>query len=133
MQRLAASLALAAATLVLAACSSSAPTPADPTTAPSTSAGNGDAPIVIARDLAFTTTELEVPAGQEFSLVFDNQEGPPHNVAIYTDESASQQVFVGEIFSGPATRTYSVPALAPGSYFFRCDVHPSMQGTVVAQ
>jgi len=24
--------------------------------------------------------------------------------------------------------TYDVPALAPGSYFFRCDVHPDMAG-----
>lgn len=133
MKCLVAGLVLAAASLALAACSSAAPTPAGPTAAPSASAGAGDAPTVVARDLRFDTTELEVPAGEAFSLVLDNQEAPPHNIAIYADASASRPLFVGEIFSGPASRTYTVPALAPGSYLFRCDVHPDMQGTVVAR
>ena len=40
---------------------------------------------------------------------------------------------IGEIFSGPGQKTQSVPALAAGSWFFRCDVHPDMQGTIVAE
>ena len=35
--------------------------------------------------------------------------------------------------SASATKVYEVPALAAGSYFFRCDVHPDMQGTITAQ
>ena len=54
-------------------------------------------------------------------------------MAVYTDSSASTKVSVGEIFSGPGQKTQSVPALAAGSYFFRCDVHPDMQGTIVAE
>jgi plastocyanin len=27
---------------------------------------------------------------------------------------------------------YDVPALDPGTYFFRCDVHPQMNGTLEA-
>ena len=54
-------------------------------------------------------------------------------MAIYTDSSASTKISVGEIFAGPGQKTQSVPALAAGSYFFRCDVHPDMQGTIVAE
>jgi plastocyanin len=88
---------------------------------------------VTAKDLKFGQTEITVPADEAFDLVLDNQESAPHNVAIYTDESASTKISVGEIFSGPAQKTQSVPAMAAGTYFFRCDVHPDMKGTVVAE
>jgi plastocyanin len=84
--------------------------------------------------LAFTTDVLIVPAGEDFQLIFDNQEpGVPHNVSIYTDQSATEPLFQGEVITGPATTTYQVPAIEPGEYFFRCDIHPSdMVGTVEA-
>ena len=44
------------------------------------------------------------------------------------DSSASEQVFGSDPFSGPAVVVYNVPALAAGTYFFRCDVHPDMAG-----
>lgn len=129
MKRLIATLALATVALAAAACSSTSA--ADPT-AP---AGPADpnAPTIVADALKFTATEVAVPAGKPFKLTFDNREGPPHNVAIYTDESASQVVYQGEIFGGPAVKVYDVPALDAGSYFFRCDVHPDMKGTLVAK
>jgi plastocyanin len=127
MKRLFATLALAAVALAAAACSS--------TNAgqPAASAASLDpnAPTIVAKDLTFVTPNVTVPAGKPFQLTFDNQEGAPHNVAIYTDASASQSLYQGEIFSS-ATRVYDVPALAAGSYFFRCDVHPDMKGTIVA-
>jgi plastocyanin len=88
--------------------------------------------VVVARDIAFTTAQITVPAGEPFELTLDNRDGAPHNVAIYTDSSASTQVSVGEIFGGPGQRTQPVPALAAGTYFFRCDVHQNMTGTIVA-
>jgi plastocyanin len=90
-------------------------------------------PTISARGLRFDRTELVVPAGRAFTLVFDNQDGAPHNVAIYDDQSAQTSRFVGEIFGGPARRGYAVPALNAGTYFFRCDVHHDMYGSVVAQ
>jgi plastocyanin len=117
---------------VLAACSGVSANPGTASTAPSTTPA-GDTVTVTARDLSFGGTEITVPADTAFELVFDNQEGAPHNVAIYTDSSASTKVSVGEIFSGPAQKTQSVPALAAGTYFFRCDVHPDMQGAIVAE
>ena len=55
-----------------------------------------------------------------------------HNVAIYTNSSASTALFRGQFVQGPGTATYHVGALAPGTYFFRCDVHPTkMTGTFI--
>jgi plastocyanin len=82
----------------------------------------------------FTTTTLSVPAATPFRLRFANGEVLPHNVAIYADASASRSLFVGSTFNGVRTRTYSVPALDAGTYFFRCDVHPTtMTGTLEAR
>ena len=84
-------------------------------------------------DQSFSSDRLTAPAGEAFGLVFDNEDdGVPHNVAIYTDDSATESLFVGDLVVGPKTVTYDVPALDPGSYYFRCDVHPQMSGTLEA-
>jgi len=131
MKRLTLTLGLLSLAAVLAACSGSS-TPG--TASPSASDGPaGDAVTVTAKDLKFGQTEITVPADEAFDLAFDNQEGIPHNVAVYADSSASSKISVGDIFSGPAQKTQSVPALAAGTYFFRCDVHPDMKGSIVAE
>ncbi|MDP9343028.1 MAG: cupredoxin domain-containing protein [Actinomycetota bacterium] len=90
-----------------------------------------NAVAVTAVNTTFTTDHLDVPASKAFDIMFDNEDlGIPHNVAIYTDSSATDALFVGQTFNGTATRTYHVPALPAGTYFFRCDVHPQMNGTL---
>jgi plastocyanin len=84
----------------------------------------------MAEAVAFDRFQLAVPAGTAFPLLFENRDGAPHNVRIYDDDG--QPLFVGEIFGGPASRTYEVPALSAGTHRFRCDVHPQMSGTVIA-
>jgi plastocyanin len=83
---------------------------------------------ISANNLAFSTSTLTAPAGKPSQIAFDNQESAPHNVAIYKDSSAAEKVFGSDPFSGPASVVYEVPALEPGTYFFRCDVHPEMSG-----
>ncbi|MGZ5319769.1 MAG: multicopper oxidase domain-containing protein [Actinomycetota bacterium] len=88
---------------------------------------------VVALNSVFDATCLAAPAGKPFTIAFDNQDpGVPHNVAIYTDDSATESLFVGELVTGPKKVTYEVGPLDPGTYFFRCDVHPTtMTGTFV--
>ena len=131
MKRLLATLALATLALIAAACgSTNAGEPSGPAGTPAPA--DPDAIVVVADQMRFQQSEVVVPAGAAFRLTFENRESAPHNVAVYTDASASTLVYQGEIFSS-GTRIYEVPALDAGSYFFRCDVHPDMTGTIVAK
>jgi plastocyanin len=112
------------AALVVTACSGSA------STSPPRSPPAGGA-VIVARDFRFDRSQLVVPAGRAFPLLFENRDGAPHNVRILANGSDTE-LFVGETFSGPAERTYDVPALDAGRHRFRCDVHPEMAGEVVA-
>lgn len=85
-------------------------------------------------DQSFSTDRLTAPAGAPFQIAFANEDsGIPHNVAIYTDQSAAEALFVGEIFTGPTTLTYRVPPLPTGTYYYRCDIHPQMNGTLTVE
>jgi plastocyanin len=130
MKRLVPALALLVLVLVLAACSG-----AGTTAAPSGPAASADpnAIQISAKDLKFSTAELVAPADKPFTIAFDNQESAPHNVAIYKDSSASQKLFGEEPVGGPKQVNYQVGALAAGSYFFRCDVHTDMKGTLTVK
>ena len=87
---------------------------------------------ISANALQFSTTTIAAPAGKPFQIAFENQESALHNFAIYTDSGAGTVIFRQDPFAGPKTVAYDVPALDPGSYYFRCDVHPAMNGTVTA-
>jgi len=88
---------------------------------------------ITAQDTTFDESELALPAGRPSAIAFTNNDPFEHNVAIYQDESLATVLFKGELFRGPETTLYEVPALEPGSYYFRCDVHPTMQGTVTVE
>ncbi|HET9671438.1 MAG TPA: cupredoxin domain-containing protein [Actinomycetota bacterium] len=82
-------------------------------------------------DRRFVPDRLSATPETPFALAFVNDDdGVGHNVAIYADETAQDPLFVGDIVEGPTTTTYEVSALDAGSYFFRCDVHPVMDGTL---
>ncbi len=84
------------------------------------------------KGMAFNMKAISVPAGAQVTVAFRNDDsGVPHNFAVYTDSSARQKIFVGPPITGPSGTTYTFTApSSPGSYFFRCDIHPSvMTGT----
>jgi plastocyanin len=118
-----ASLALA---FLAAACS-----PSSAGTHPSVDPAAADITI-LSRDLAFDQDTITVAAGSAWSLQLVNQDVAPHNLAIYVNESAGESLFVGELIS-ETTTVYQVPAFEPGTYFFRCDLHPEMNGTLVVE
>jgi plastocyanin len=97
-------------------------------------APNGTSLQIAAKDVAFDRACLAAPAQEAFTIEFANQDSVPHNVSIYTDSSATTALFTGALQSSPGTITYQVPPLSAGSYFFRCDVHPSqMTGRFVVR
>ena len=87
-------------------------------------------PRLVAEQIAFDRSDLEVAAGTPFVLVLENRDTVSHNVSIYTDADLRDRRFEGVLFGGPATRWYPVPGLAPGAYVFVCDLHPSMRGAL---
>jgi plastocyanin/uncharacterized membrane protein len=98
---------------------------------PECPAGTDTVTVCAFDDQAFVPDQLRLPANEPVELAFDNRDGGvQHNVAIYGDSSAEESLFVGDLIAGAETVTYDVPALDPGEYYFRCDVHPQMDGSV---
>lgn len=128
MKRLLLATGLVALAAISAACSSAAAKPPPAPSGPVDPSG----PTIIAKDMAFSPSRVEIAANKSVTIHFDNQESAPHNVAIYKDASASEKVSVGEIVTA-SKADQVVPALAAGSYFFRCDVHTNMTGTIVVE
>jgi plastocyanin len=86
---------------------------------------------ISASGIQFNTDKLQMPADTAMTLTFDNQDaGVPHNFAVFKDEAYAENVFTGDIVTGPATQDYNLPALPAGTYYFKCDVHPTMKGTL---
>ena len=104
-----------------------------PTTGPPTEPPPQGATVeVTAQGTAFDTSEIALPADSPSTIVFDNQDSVPHNVAIYT-EQGGEPLFAGDIITA-TTADYPVPPLEAGSYYFQCDVHPTdMNGTVTVE
>ena len=89
---------------------------------------------VVAQNLAFDTEELRLPAETPTTLTLDNKDTAPHNVSIYEDDTASgEPLFRFEPFSGPDVQPFPVDPIPEGEYYFRCDVHTNMEGTVVVE
>lgn len=90
---------------------------------------------LVAKNYAFDRASIAVPAGSKVQLVLDNQDsGVPHNIAIYSSSAATTVIFKGEIITGPMKTTYTFDApTSPGTYYFRCDLHPNMNGQFIVQ
>lgn len=139
---------------ILSACSfTSVPTPAatpTPNTSPSTPTSPPTQPAasptqttttgqsinmnLTAQNMAFDQSVITVPAGASVTMLFINKDSAPHNFALYTDSSASKVIFKGDVISS-STITYKFDAPStPGTYFFRCDVHPTtMTGSFIVK
>ncbi len=106
---------------------------ANETPPPPPSGGAGQVQLdLAAKDVKFDKSTLEGPAGQPFSIKFQNDDaGILHNVNIH--DAAGAEVFNGEIFKGVDSKTYPIPTLQAGTYTFACTVHPAMTGTLTVK
>jgi Cupredoxin-like domain/Predicted integral membrane protein (DUF2269) len=99
---------------------------------PRQSTSGGPEVALEASELSFGVRRLVAPADERLTLRFSNDSSVAHNVSIYRHDG--EPLFRGEVFTGPRVIEYAIPALAPGSYQFVCDVHPQqMTGTLVAR
>lgn len=108
-----------------------APAPAEQTGGPVSNGGT-----IVAEDVEFASDRIELVAGEEVSITFDNMDQLQHNVSIYANEADAEAqqnpIFQGEIITGISI-TYEFTAPEAGEYVFQCDVHPAMRGTVVVE
>jgi plastocyanin len=83
---------------------------------------------LVAQNMAFNMKNITVPAGASVIINFNNKDGASHNFSLYSNSSAKPPaLFQGEIVSGTKTITYHFTApTQPGTYFFRCDIHPTI-------
>jgi cytochrome c oxidase subunit 2 len=90
----------------------------------------GDHLQLTAHNISWNTNCLAVTQGSPFSIAIHNLDaGIDHNFAIYDTPSRTKQLFVTPKFAGVATKSFDIPALAPGSYYFQCNIHgPAMSG-----
>src|SRR5439155_26607018 len=93
----------------------------------------GTSLMLTAQDHKFDKDCLAVPAGQAFTIRFDNKDTDRHNLAILPSHMATTTFFQGDIVMGPKSITYSVPAaLKSGTWHFHCEIHPNlMNGTFI--
>ena len=116
----------AALVLMLAACSGGGSTASKA----SATVTNGSVNVT-ANNTAYDVGTINAPSGAPFTIHFTNAEGVPHNIAVFPQ--SGDAIAKTEIITGPsATADLTVPALQPGTYPFRCDVHPQqMTGSIV--
>ncbi len=91
-----------------------------------------------ASGVKYSTNTITVKTGQNVRIIFANNDaGVDHNFAVYkstTDVTAVATGSVGTVFAGVNTDNIVFAAPAPGTYLFRCDVHPTiMFGDFIVQ
>lgn len=134
-----AALAGLAAALLAAACGgdgAEAPAPAvteaPPGSGPAaraTAAPPPEAVEVEASGMAFSVDAVTMEAGREATVVFRNRDAVPHQLAFYRS-AESGLIAQGDVIAGGQSDrlTFEAPS-QPGTYHFRCELHPAqMQG-----
>jgi plastocyanin/uncharacterized membrane protein len=102
--------------------------------------GGGAAPpgalTVVAKNIEYDVKTLEVDAGKPFTIFFRNEDpaSVPHDVDIRSADG-SQLVKDQPTINGGTSQAYQYDALQPGTYEFRCSVHPvpAMTGTLTVK
>jgi plastocyanin len=86
---------------------------------------------VVAKNIAFEQKHLHFEAGTAVTVDFKNEDvNVPHNIDFTTDRAGAQSFYKQDPLPGPISATYAFTAPKAGEYFYHCDVHPNMTGTV---
>lgn len=92
--------------------------------------------MIVAKADKFSLDCLAGYAGTPTTIVLVNKDFSSHNLAIYEDADIGVLMPAGDdypaLFRGDLVadrKRYEIPPLESGRYYFRCDVHPLMNGT----
>jgi plastocyanin len=132
--RLVLSASVLAVAALLAACSGTASGTPPPSGAACAVADATNTVELSAKNIKFSAPCIEAVAGSPITIKFTNEESVPHDVAVYTSNTKSEELVRSDIITGPnATTTVTVPAQQPGQLFFECTIHNAMNGALVVK
>jgi plastocyanin len=85
--------------------------------------------------MSFDKKTITVPAGADVNVNFTNADsGVQNNFSVYKDDTAKEAIFQGDPVTGPDSTTYSFTAPGDaGTYYFRSDNHPAMNGQFIVK
>lgn len=86
---------------------------------------------ITAHNIQWDKSCIAVEAGKPSKVTIVNKDaGVAHNFAVWQSSKLTKRFFVTPDVTGVATKTFTLPALPAGTYYFQCDVHgPAMSGT----
>lgn len=90
---------------------------------------------IVASNTKFDKDCLAAPAGQAFTIAFENKDTTAHSLVFLKSHTSNENLFPGaDVFTGPRTTTVNAPPQTAGTYAFHCTIHPSvMKGTFVVK
>jgi plastocyanin len=118
--------------IVLVACGGTPASPDNGAPGGNTATVTNGEVAVVSDNMDFDVDVIEAPAGEAFVIRLTNDENIPHNLSVYT-ERGGERLALGDIINEGEVDEVEVPALEPGEYFFVCDLHPEMTGTIVVE
>jgi len=139
---------LFALALTVSACSTAKDTGFPPIAAASSASASPSAsapttPVtavtLIGKDIKWDLSQLLFKANEKITVTVDNQDttlSVPHNFGLFTNaaRTADKEIYKPAKDVAPGQKfDYVVPALKAGTYFFQCDIHTSMNGTVTVK
>jgi plastocyanin len=102
--------------------------------------GGGGGPTsvtVVAKNLQFNPRSITASVGQPLTVTLDNQDaGVQHNIAFFTNRSATTLLTSDsrmDIFPGVAQKSFTFTPSRAGTFYFHCDVHPDMNGSLIVK
>jgi plastocyanin len=79
----------------------------------------------------FDPTCLVGPADEKFTITYHQDDATTGHNIDFMESPGGKEIAKTEVMVGPQDEPVPIPALAPGSYYFQCDVHPDqMNGTL---
>lgn len=105
--------------------------------------GGGFDGTIVAQNTTFRQTSFQAPPNTEISITLDNRDnGIPHNLAFHDGGGAGDPLLTGctsgcaggdvvsPLQAGPRTDTITFTTPGAGSYFYVCQAHANMTGTM---
>jgi plastocyanin len=90
---------------------------------------------VTALDFSFSPAELDASAGLPLTVQLENAGAFPHTLTVYEDAAFATPVAgadTGNVSAGDSGE-FTATFTEAREYFFRCEIHNQMQGTLTVE